>query len=176
MKRGQVALEFLSTYGFTFFMLLITLGVLSYTGIFNFSSLKGNDCFFPQGLECIDFVTNTANPASDPAWPAGNQVNPVPAGNSPYLRVVLYNSFGVNLTVLNATMKADQFNGNTSCAVLNAGAPKWPLATNRTIWCPIPASSYHPTDRWDATIMLTFIQENGNYNHSVQGFTSTVVQ
>jgi len=168
MSRGQAALEFLSTYGFAFFILLVTLGALSYAGIFNVASLRGSECSFPQGAGCQDYIMNTANGGGSGAVPA------LPNSNLPYVRTVLYNTYGVNLTVTAAQLQMQQFQGAQSCSYAPAGS--WSLNTNLTLWCPVPAAAYHPTQRYDGAITLNFTQAGGNYNHTIKGTISVIAQ
>jgi len=54
-KKSQAALEFLTTYAWAFLVILITIGGLYYFGIFNFSKLLPQKCFFPSQFECLAF-------------------------------------------------------------------------------------------------------------------------
>jgi len=53
--KSQAALEFLTTYAWAFLTILITVGVLYYFGIFDFSKFLPQKCIFPSQFECIDF-------------------------------------------------------------------------------------------------------------------------
>lgn len=55
-KRGQVALEFLMTYGWAIAIIMIFVAVLFSSGILNFNTLVQERCDFFSGLECIDFT------------------------------------------------------------------------------------------------------------------------
>jgi len=54
-RRGQAALEFLTTYAWAFLVIMITLGALYYFGIFDFSKYIPEKCLFPSQFSCIDF-------------------------------------------------------------------------------------------------------------------------
>ncbi len=54
-KRGQAALEFLTTYSWAFLVIMVTLGSLYYFGIFDFAKFIPEKCLFPSQFGCIDF-------------------------------------------------------------------------------------------------------------------------
>ena len=58
-KRGQAALEFLTTYGWAFLVILIMIVALAYFGILNPENLVPENCFGSDGWSCSDFVANT---------------------------------------------------------------------------------------------------------------------
>jgi hypothetical protein len=53
-KRGQAALEFLSTYGFAFLIILVMIGALSYFGVLNPSNFLPDRCSM-SNLRCEQF-------------------------------------------------------------------------------------------------------------------------
>ena len=53
-KRGQAALEFLTTYGWGFLVILIMIAALAYFGILNPSKLLPNRCNFGVEFQCLD--------------------------------------------------------------------------------------------------------------------------
>ena len=53
-KNGQAALEFLTTYGWAFLVILIMIAALAYFGILNPSKLLPNRCTFGVEFQCID--------------------------------------------------------------------------------------------------------------------------
>jgi hypothetical protein len=179
MNKGQAALEFISTYGFAFLILVIVLAAISYSGLFNFSSLRSDDCTFPQGMDCTDYVLNQVVPNSVAGAPGA--LNPLasPAENRPYYRVILYNSYGVNLTITSLEARVDKV-GITPipCAIYPSGSTNWPKSTNRTIWCPIPPANYRPGSRYDAIITMNFTQQGSAlaYRYSTTGTVSAVAQ
>ena len=54
-KRSQAALEFLTTYGWAFLVILIMIGVLAYFGILSPSKLVPNRCNFGPEFHCVDY-------------------------------------------------------------------------------------------------------------------------
>ena len=62
MKRGQAALEFLTTYGWAFLVLLVMIGTLAYFGVLKPSRLLPDRCSIGPEFECQDFqISKTAN-------------------------------------------------------------------------------------------------------------------
>jgi len=51
-KKGQAALEFLSTYGWAFLVVLVMIGALSYFGVLNPSNFVPENCNFGSSLSC----------------------------------------------------------------------------------------------------------------------------
>ena len=55
-KKSQAALEFLTTYGWAFLVILIMIAALSYFGILSPSKLLPNRCNFGSEMGCTDFA------------------------------------------------------------------------------------------------------------------------
>ena len=58
-RRGQAALEFLSTYGFAFLLILVMIGALSYFGVLNPKGLVPDRCVAPAEFSCADYRVQT---------------------------------------------------------------------------------------------------------------------
>ena len=52
--RGQAALEFLTTYGWAFLVILVMIGALAYFGVINPDKFLPERCTFPTELPCRD--------------------------------------------------------------------------------------------------------------------------
>jgi hypothetical protein len=55
MRKAQAALEFLTTYGWAFIVILVMIGALAYFGVLNPSKVTPNRCIVEAGLTCTDF-------------------------------------------------------------------------------------------------------------------------
>ena len=53
--KSQAALEFLTTYGWAFLVILIMIGTLAYFGILSPSKLLPNRCNFGSEFQCLDY-------------------------------------------------------------------------------------------------------------------------
>ena len=58
--NAQAALEFLTTYGWAFLIILIMIGTLAYFGILSPSKILPNRCNFGAELQCLDFQLQEA--------------------------------------------------------------------------------------------------------------------
>jgi hypothetical protein len=54
-RRAQVALEYLTTYGWAILAVVIAIGALSYFGIMNPANLLPDKCDFGKQLDCADY-------------------------------------------------------------------------------------------------------------------------
>ena len=60
--KGQAALEFLTTYGWAFLIIVIMIGTLTYFGIFNPGQVLPNRCTFGTEFQCVDYqISATGN-------------------------------------------------------------------------------------------------------------------
>jgi len=87
--KAQAALEFLTTYGWAFLVILIMIGTLAYFGILSPSKLLPNRCNMGTEFQCIDYriiesgatsqvdlrlKNNVGEPITLPSSPAGISV------------------------------------------------------------------------------------------------------
>lgn len=60
--KSQAALEFLTTYGWAFLVIIIMIGTLAYFGILSPSKLLPNRCNFGSEFQCLDYqISATAS-------------------------------------------------------------------------------------------------------------------
>lgn len=52
-RRGQAALEFLTTYGWAFMVILVMIGALAYFGILNPQNMVRDQCMSTAGIDCV---------------------------------------------------------------------------------------------------------------------------
>lgn len=64
-KRSQAALEFLTTYGWAFLIILIMIGTLAYFGILNPSKLLPSRCSLGAEFTCTDWQISLNAGAAD---------------------------------------------------------------------------------------------------------------
>jgi hypothetical protein len=157
-RRGQVALEYLTTYGFALLAMLLTIGAISYLGFFNPNVLRANECSFPSGIGCEDYQISD--------------------GSGPAVEVILSNQYGVNITVTTLTteMELDPGQpGTYACADPLPGGI-WAIGTNKTFTCSFNALEYASGQRYDATLVFNFTQQGGTYEHQIRGVISTTAK
>jgi hypothetical protein len=56
MRRAQAALEFLTTYGWAFIVILVMIGALAYFGVLSPSKVLPAKCIVEAGWDCKDYV------------------------------------------------------------------------------------------------------------------------
>ena len=59
-KKCQAALEFLTTYGWAFLVIIIMIGTLAYFGILSPGKLLPNRCNFGSEFQCLDYQISAA--------------------------------------------------------------------------------------------------------------------
>ncbi len=60
-RKGQAALEFLTTYGWAFLVILIMIGALAYFGVLSPSKFLPDRCNFPPEFSCTDHLLTESN-------------------------------------------------------------------------------------------------------------------
>lgn len=95
-KRGQAAIEFLMTYGWAIFIVLLSLGAITYFGYNNPQKLLPEKCIFTNGIICQDALITA------------NSIN-----------VSLVN--GLGRTIYNISASSVDFNGKCTPSISTAG-------------------------------------------------------
>lgn len=106
-KSGQVALEFLMTYGWAFLVILVVIGAFVYFDVFNSSRLISESCTFPAGISCVD------------------QVAVASSGN---ISLILRNGFG-NSIIVDRNVTMSYYNAGQRC-ILELSFPNTNWAHN----------------------------------------------
>lgn len=160
MKKSQVALEFLTTYGWAFLVVLVMIGALAYFGVLDPSNFLPEKCIFGAGVGCVEF-----------AGFAGT----TPAGS---INARLVNGFGYTIVIkrVNSTVSGD---GSVCKECLDSGADdnNWcHLATGDYSWlteeqkefnmsCPGLRKGSKPT----VQVEITYKKADGTYDKVVKG-------
>ena len=58
-KKGQVAIEYLTTYGWIILIALLSVGVVSYLGMVNPNNYAPEECRIQGELDCLDKYLST---------------------------------------------------------------------------------------------------------------------
>ncbi|MBW2990469.1 hypothetical protein KY348_02060 [Candidatus Woesearchaeota archaeon] len=61
MRKAQAALEFLTTYGWAFLVILIMIGALAYFGVLNPPALLPSRCTFGPEVACLEHRINASD-------------------------------------------------------------------------------------------------------------------
>lgn len=95
-KRAQAALEFLSTYGFAFLIILVMVGALTYFGVLRPDRLIPNRCTFPADVNCYEYQMVSTGAGAD-------------------LNIVLRNTLGNTIEFNQTSGAANSTFGNGPC-------------------------------------------------------------
>jgi len=140
MRRGQISLEFIMTYGWVLFIIFAGLAVIYATGVFSFSTFLPESCTFYGQIQCVETQFNSSG---------------VGAGS---FKVKVSNGFGVDLVVYNATL---QDSSGISCTGLSSQAIQWPansVAELNLTSC--SGTSINKGQRYSGNIIITFYRNN----------------
>jgi len=83
IKKGQAALEFLTTYGWAFLVILVMIGALAYFGVLNPQNRLPEKCFVGPGFGCTGQTAETTEDT---------------------VRAMIINNYGSDLSLKNITV------------------------------------------------------------------------
>lgn len=157
-KKAQAALEFLTTYGWAFLVVLVMIGALAYFGVLDPSKLLPEKCVFGAGIGCTDYTANIA---------------------SKEIKAQMINGFGYSITVNTVTVDITGIGGSiTQCnSGTSGGSSNWcGLATGGTNWKAdeqrefiLSVSALAPGDRPKVTVDINYTKSGGQYPKQVTG-------
>lgn len=164
MKKSQVALEFLTTYGWAFLVVLVMIGALAYFGVLDPSNFLPEKCIFGAGIGCIEYG-GIANSAA------------VPPGNGA-IKARLINGFGytILITHVNSTATGDG-NACGECLDSGAGDNNWcSLTASDASWLPeeekefsLPCPTLKKGSKPRVLVDITYKKADGTYDKIVKG-------
>jgi uncharacterized protein (UPF0333 family) len=93
-KKGQAALEFLTTYGWAFMVILVMIGALAYFGVLNPQNIVPDQCSVTSGFSCDNYIVDVTTGV---------------------IRVQLINNMAEQLTISNFNVTKS---GNDMCIVV----------------------------------------------------------
>ena len=160
--KGQAALEFLTTYGWAFLIILIMIGTLAYFGILSPSKLLPNRCNFGAELGCSDYRIAATAIAPDPA-------------NS--FRLKLKNNVGEVIDPTSITLFREDGTTYPGCTP-DAGNTATGFATGAVrelIWTACTTPGWVAGDK--AKVLITVVYSKpGGYAQTVKGEVYSTVQ
>jgi uncharacterized protein (UPF0333 family) len=147
MKRGQAALEFLTTYGWAFLVILVMIGALAYFGVINPQKFLPERCTFQQEMGCKDFLAQKDSSNVD-------------------LRFYITNNLGtgVNDLDLYAYSTDEGRSANVSCGTNDLGAGE-----SVEFVCDDVTGSFPTSGKVKFAIYGTYTPVGGKYNKTVNG-------
>lgn len=109
MKRGQAALEFLFTYGWAIFLVLLTVSSLMYFGLVDFDIFVQDSCGFSQNIgKCDEFIVDLTQ------------------ADDQKVKIKLTNAIGEELTIHSCTATIKNFCDEHICKINGQAAYTWP--------------------------------------------------
>ena len=160
-KKSQSALEFLTTYGWAFLIILIMIGALAYFGILSPNRLLPNRCNFGAEFGCSDYQASAT----------GSQV-----------KLRLKNNLGQPITIANVGVGTDS---TTSLFCSAAVAPLPPISNIRSgqltditfSTCGFAAAGVAQGEKTKLNVTVDFYPSvsGANYQKSVKGEMYTTV-
>jgi hypothetical protein len=156
MRRGQAALEFLTTYGWALLVILVMIGALVYFGLLNPSKVLPNRCEVATGFLCKDFQINAVG-----------------------TNISITNKIGEPIKDMSAMVRSDLSTApasnvwTTDCVVSPTS-----VATDGqiTISCPTLAFASLAGEKVKLDVQLFYTKSRGSYNMTMQGTVYGPVQ
>lgn len=143
--RGQAALEFLSTYGFAFLIILVMIGALAYFGVLNPQRFLPERCVFGNEVSCRDFMLQRTGTGADVSFFLGNNI-------------------GNTMTFYTANITSDY--GAGECDLQNISVS----GGNTQNWtCPITGTLPAVGEKVRVGIDLVWMELGGRFNHTLRG-------
>lgn len=157
-RKSQVAMEFLSTYGWALLAMLVAIGALVYFRVFDVSMLLPEKCTLSNNIGCEDFKLNQ---------------------NSAFLFLRNNNPNTINMTSINVT-SVDNFGSTVSCKYqIFAPNPTefldLPTMINRgdaaTVNCTFSSNVYPVGSKWKSKITIAFKKDKpGAFGEVSEGY------
>jgi len=152
-KRAQAALEFLTTYGWAFLVILVMIGALSYFGVLDPSRFLPDKCIFGTGVgACADSIASISGG---------------------YIKADLINSFGQDVVISNVSFTTQGIAG--ACAANNVcgatpycfSSVNWPNNGKNTLQ--FTPCALAQGDKPKVHVIIKYETVGGAYNHTVEG-------
>ena len=152
--KSQAALEFLTTYGWAFLVILIMIGTLAYFGILSPSKVLPNRCNFGSEVQCLDYRIDAT-------------------GNT--FRLRLKNNVGEPVSISAITL-ASEGATSYSCTLTTPAALPYTFATGIPvdfIWgtCNSAVAGFVASEKGKVLVTITYnsISSGTNYAKQVKG-------
>ncbi len=159
-RKAQAALEFLSTYGFAFLIILVMIGALAYFGVLNPQRFLPERCMMGQEFNCADHYIGVS---------AGS-------GNM-LVNVSLTNNLGTTITSLSGTANMTGVGGGTCTS------PSTTVASGATFHMNCALTLDTGVTAWPAVgqkakveLQINYKEQGKSYLHPVQGEVFATIQ
>ncbi len=151
--KGQIALEFLTTYGWAFLVIIIMISALAYFGILDPSKLLPDRCNFGTEIGCADHLLDAS-------------------GDN--FRLRLKNNVGEIITVSGISLSSQTATSFT-CSSFDSGNPSnWKSGNIEDLsWsgCTWSSAGFEPGSKAKIEVKITYnkVKSGASYPHDVHG-------
>jgi hypothetical protein len=151
-RRGQAALEFMTTYGWAIVVIAVVIGAIAYFGVTNPSKFVPNRCDIGAEFSCNDYLLNKTGV---------------------YLALQQSSGKTVYVSNFNCTYKDAIYAGNPA----NANpAIAWGARDRMLLNCSIPGLSSAEGQKVKVTYEITYQKTQTGFNHTSAGSVFAKVQ
>lgn len=160
-KRGQAALEFLSTYGFAFLIILVMIGALTYFGVLSPQKFIPERCLIGSEFSCEDFRIQRI------------------AGDDATVSIVIINQLGnsiyYNMTSANAT---SQFGNaaNPAACTSSSGTTAVVGGNAATVTCTLTGTFPATGEKVKVALDFQYTELGGTFPHPVRAEVLATLQ
>jgi hypothetical protein len=153
-RKGQAAIEFLITYGWAIMAAIVTIGALSYFGIFNTQKYVNDACYFGDQFTCEDYI----------AFQNGT------------IGVALRNNFGVSVDINSTVLKSKY--GDLNCNTNNIIPSPIGIPPGETFKmnCKVSNTAISLNDKLKYRVIIAFKRTNSTNLHNQTGDVTISVQ
>jgi hypothetical protein len=145
-------MEYLTTYGWAFLVILITIGVLAYFGLLNPSRYIPQSCTAGSQLQCADQYLDDSHPG----------------GGGGLLILKLRNNFNRDVNITNVTSAYRELSSDSFNFTIKAGKT---ASVDLKLVDPKPVGS-----KDDVDFIIEFVRRGGTRRHTVRGNVVVEVQ
>jgi len=172
MRRAQAALEFLTTYGWSFIIILAVVGAVSYFGVMNPALFIPEQCRFSTDVQCEDFLISTITIPSVSPNPMGLVLVDVKqsTGRTAYIKSFSCEDIAGGQVLSYYQEGTDYASTENPLADNNNNLKQWDPSMRATLKCfisPNPFGLAGESVRIPLTITMQ-TREDG-FNHEIQG-------
>jgi len=151
-KKGQVALEFLTTYGWAIMVVMVMIGALAYFGIFDIKEQLPERCNFGVQISCSDWIISEADENM----------------GDPSVKMYIRNNFqdGISITQFSVNSNDNNCNCSSSSTVQLESGDTAILEANNCEGCSI---YFNEGDKIKLEGAIKYIKYTGRFNHTQKG-------
>ena len=158
--KSQAALEFLTTYGWAFLVIILMIGTLAYFGVLNPSKILPGRCNFGAEFQCLDY-----------------QIAQTGAAPNPQVKLKLKNNVGEPIDVTAFTITRDD--GTVIACTAQAAILSWKASEVKDLaWTACTLTQWVAGSKNKVLFTLTYntVASGAGYGKDVQGEVYAVVK